>query len=87
MSRKQFLDKIWTEKEEVCTVTFVSETGEEHYVSVIAGRMLEELPGSKPGTVSADLMFDGWFTEEGELFDATIPVLKDITVYSKSHEV
>ncbi len=87
LSRKQFLDKIWTEKEEVCTVTFVSETGEEHYVSVIAGRMLEELPGSKPGTVSADLMFDGWFTEEGELFDATIPVLKDITVYSKSHEV
>ena len=56
-------------------------------MSVIAGRMLEELPGSKPGTVSADLMFDGWFTEEGELFDATTPVLKDITVYSKSHEV
>lgn len=84
--RKQFLDEVWTEQAKVCTVTFVSGT-EEHYVSVIEGRTLEKLPGSEPGTVSEGVMFDGWYTEEGEFFDAATPVSEDIIVYSKSHEV
>ncbi len=86
-ARKIFLDEIWAGQEELCTVTFVSETGEEHYVSVIAGRALERLPGSEPGTVSGDRVFDGWFTETGMLLDTGTPVFEDITVYSKSHGV
>lgn len=86
-SRKRFLDEIWTGRKELCTVTFVWETGEEHYVSVIAGRTLERMPGSEPGTVSGDRMFDGWYTEEGALLDTATPVSEDITVYSKSHGV
>lgn len=85
--RRQFLDAVWIGQEELCTVTFVSEAGEEHYVSVIAGNSLERLPGSEPGTVSGDRMFDGWYTEEGKLLDTMTPVREDITVYSKSHVV
>lgn len=87
LARKQFLDEIWIGQEELYTVTFVSGTDGEHYVSVIAGSMLEKLPGSEPGTMEGDQMFDGWYTEEGERFDTATPVLKDMTVYSKSHEV
>ena len=86
-ARKQFLDKVWTEQEELCTVTFVSDTDGEHYVSVIAGRTLEKMPGSDPGTASGDWMFDGWYTEEGVFFDGTEPVFEDITVYEKSHRL
>lgn len=87
LARKQFLDKIWTGQEKLCTVTFVSETGDEHYVSVIAGETLERLPGNEPGKVSGDRMFDGWYTQEGEMLDTETPVCEDITVYSKSHGV
>lgn len=87
LARKQFLDEVWMGQGELCTVTFVSGTDGEHYVSVIAGRTLEKLPGREPGTMDGDQMFDGWYTEEGERFDAATPVLEDMTVYSKSHEV
>ncbi len=87
LTRKQFLDEVWTGQENLCTVTFCSEAEEERYVSVIAGRTLERLPGSEPGTMDGDMMFDGWYTEEGELFDSTTPVFEDITVYSKSHRL
>ena len=46
-----------------------------------------ELPGSEPGKVSGDQMFDGWFTEDGEVFDCTVPIFEDIIVYGKSHGV
>lgn len=82
-ARKRFLDKAWIEQEELCTVTFISETNEARYVSVIAGETLEKLPGNEPGTVDGDRMFDGWYTEGGELFDGTEPVYEDITVYPK----
>lgn len=85
LARKAFLDEVWTEQKEVCTVTFVSDG--EHYVSVIAGRPLQKMPGSEPGTVSGDWMFDGWYTEDGKLFDGTQPVTEDITLYSKGHNV
>ena len=87
LERKQFLDEVWTGREKLCTVTFVSETGEERYVSVAAGETLERLPGSEPGKVSGDQMFDGWFTEDGEVFDCTVPIFEDIIVYGKSHGV
>lgn len=87
LERKQFLDEVWTGQGELRTVTFVSETGEERYVSVAAGETLERLPGSEPGKVSGDQMFDGWFTEDGEVFDCTVPIFEDIIVYGKSHGV
>lgn len=86
-ARKRFLDKAWIEREELCTVTFVSETNEARYVSVIAGEILERLPGSEPGTVSEGLMFDGWYTEDGTLLDGREPVYEDMTVYAKSHRI
>jgi len=85
LTRKQFLDEVWTGQEKLCTVTFCSEAEEERYVSVIAGRSLERLPGGESGTMDGDRMFDGWYTEDGELFDSTTPVFEDITVYRKSH--
>ncbi|MDE7248148.1 MAG: CotH kinase family protein, partial [Lachnospiraceae bacterium] len=85
LARKKFLDEAWLEQEELCMVTFVSETDREYYVSVIVGSTLERLPGSEPGTVSGDMMFDGWYTERGVPFDDTTPVSEDITVYGKSH--
>jgi len=85
LARKQFLDKVWTGQEKLCTVTFCSETEEARYVSVAAGRALEKLPGSEPGTTDGDLMFDGWYTEDGRLFDGVEPILEDITVYWRGH--
>lgn len=85
--RKLFLDKVWIEREELCTVTFISETSGPRYVSVIAGGTLERLPGSEPGTVSGDLIFDGWYRPDGTLFDGKEPVFEDMTVYSKSHSI
>lgn len=85
--RREFLDAVWIEGEELCTVTFISETGEAHYVSVSAGSSLEKLPGSEPGTVSGDRMFDGWYTQEGKMLTIGMPITQDITVYSKSHEL
>lgn len=86
-ARKRFLDKAWIEREELCTITFLSETNEERYVSVIAGETMERLPGSEPGTVSGDRMFDGWYRADGTLFDGTEPVYEDMTVYAKSHSL
>lgn len=87
-SRKSFLDEVWTGGKEICTVCFSSEEGIAHnYVSVIKGECMERMPGAAPGTLSGDRMFDGWYTEEGTCFDTATPVLKDIVVYERSHEM
>ncbi len=87
LARKQFLDEVWIGQEKLCTVTFCSETEEERYVSVTAGRTLERLPGSAPGTMDGGMMFDGWYTEDGRFFDGVEPILEDITVYRRCHRV
>lgn len=85
-ARKLFLDEVWREQKEVCTVQFLSEEGIAcNYVSVLKGAGLERLPGREPGTVDGDRMFDGWYTEDGELFDGSQPLYKDIIVYGASH--
>lgn len=87
-ARKAFLDQVWTEQREVCTVRFISEEGvARNYVSVIKGESLKRLPGSEPGTMDGDRMFDGWYTESGIYFNEATPVDEDITVYARSHEV
>lgn len=87
-ARKSFLDEVWTDRREICTVCFDSKDGElQRYVSVKRGACLERMPGGKSGTVSGDRMFDGWYTEEDMPFDETTPVREDITVYEKSHGV
>ena len=48
---------------------------------------MERLPGAEPGTVSGDRMFDGWYTQEGTRFDTTTPVLTDMAVCERRHEV
>ena len=48
---------------------------------------MEGLPGDVPGTRSGDRIFDGWYTADGAYFDGTTPVVEDIVVYERSHEV
>lgn len=84
--RKAFLDEAWIEQKELCTVHFLAEEyGQEMYVSVIRGETFESLPIGEPGDRDGNRVFDGWYTADGRLYDGTEPVLKDITVYGKSH--
>lgn len=84
--RKAFLDEVWIERKDLCTVHFLAEEyGQELYVSVIRGENFERLPVGEPGDRDGDRVFDGWYTADGRLYDGTEPVLKDITVYGKSH--
>lgn len=84
--RKAFLDEVWIERKDLCTVHFLAEEYEqEMYVSVIRGEALGSLPIGEPGDREGDRIFDGWYTADGSLYDGTEPVLKDITVYGKSH--
>lgn len=87
-ARKPFLDEVWTEGREVCTVCFCAEEGDvRNYMSVIKGTCMERLPGGVPGTRSGDRIFDGWYTADDAYFDGTTPVEEDIVVYERSHEV
>lgn len=87
-ARRLFLDKIWKEQAEICTVGFFSEEGViRNYVSVIRGESLERMPGAEPGTISGERMFDGWYTEDGSVFDGTTPVEEDTVVYARSHVI
>lgn len=82
--RKAFLDEAWIEGKEIRTVHFIAKEYErDTYMSVIAGECLGVLPIGEAGSVSDGVVFDGWYTEEGELFDGTEPVYEDITVYGR----
>lgn len=86
-ARKPFLDQVWIEQREVCTVRFISEEGTtDNCMGVIKGECLEKLPGREPGTSDGERVFDGWYTENGLLVDESTPVVEDITVYARSHE-
>ena len=85
-ARKAFLDEVWIERKELCTIHFIAEEyHKDMYVSVIRAEKIESLPIGEPGHMDADRVFDGWYTEEGELFDGTAPILEDVTVYGRSH--
>lgn len=87
-ARKPFLDEVWAGEREVCTVRFLSEEGITcNYVSVAKGACMERMPGAEPGTQEGDRMFDGWFTQDGAIFDRMTPVVEDITVHAGSHEI
>lgn len=85
-ARKAFLDEVWIEQKELCTVHFIAEEyHKDMYVSVIRGEMLESLPIGEPGQMEGTFMFDGWYTADGRIFDGAEPITEDITVYGKSH--
>lgn len=85
-ARKAFLDEVWIEQKELCTVHFVAEAfSKDMYVSVIRGETLMSMPIGEPGDMEGDRMFDGWYRPDGSLFDGTEPIVEDITVYGKSH--
>lgn len=87
-ARKEFLDEVWIGRKDLCTVHFIAEEyHKDMYVSVIKAETIESLPIGEPGHMEADRMFDGWYTEDGEPFDGTAPVLEDMTVYGRSHIV
>lgn len=85
-ARKTFLDEIWIDGKELCTVHFLAEEfGQEMYVSVIRGETVESLPIGEPGEREGDRVFDGWYRADGRPYDGTEPVVEDITVYGRSH--
>lgn len=87
-ARKPFLDEVWTEQREICTVGFSSEEGGiRNYMGVIKGERLERLPGEAPGTQEGEWVFDGWYTEDGAFFDDKTPVEENIIVYAKRHKI
>ena len=87
-ARKPFLDEVWIEKKEVCTVRFLTEEGYiRSYMGVKKGERLERMPREKAGTVNGEWVFDGWFTQDGVFFDGTEPIEEDITLYARSHKV
>lgn len=84
--RKAFLDEVWIEGREMHTVHFIAEDYErDTYMSVIAGECPGDLPIGEVGSVSDGLVFEGWYTRDGELFDGTEPLWEDITVYGAGH--
>lgn len=86
--RKEFLDQVWTEDTEVCTVHFVApEFYRDTYMSVIKGECLTAIPMQETGQEISGRIFNGWYTEDGEMFDMTQPLYEDTTVYAVSHEV
>lgn len=88
LARKQFLDEVWIEQKELCTIHFLAEAYQKDmYVSVIRGETLADMPIGEPGTMDGDKMFDGWYTEDGRFFDGVEPILEDITVYGRCHRV
>lgn len=82
--RKEFLDEVWIDQKELRTVHFSAEAYKrDTYMSVIRGETLGSMPKVELRTMDGDSVFDGWYTEDGELFDGTEPVFEDITVYPK----
>lgn len=81
--RKKFLDRIWSQGEEVCTVHFVApEFYRDTYMSVIKGESLTAIPMQETGQEISGRIFDGWYTEDGEEFDMNQPIYEDVTVYA-----
>lgn len=83
MQRKEFLDEIWLNDAEICTVHFVApEWIRDTYMGVIKGESLEAIPMQEKGEESDGIIFDGWYTEDGEEFDMNKPIYEDVTVYA-----
>ena len=86
IERKAFLDEVWIEGKETYTVHFIAEDYQrDTYMSVIAGECPGELPIGEIGSVSDDMVFEGWRTQDGALYDGTQPLYEDITVYGTGH--
>ena len=81
--RKEFLDRVWSRGEEVCTVHFVApEFYRDTYMSVIKGEFLTAIPVQETEQEISGRIFDGWYTEDGEEFDMNQPIYGDVTVYA-----
>ncbi len=82
------MDEVWINHRKLCTIHFVArDYSRDTYMSVIAGEAPGALPIGEVGSVSDGLVFDGWYTQDGELFDGEEPVWEDITVYGTGHPV
>lgn len=83
MQRKEFLDEVWLDDAEICIVHFVApEWKRDTYMGVIKGECLEAIPIQDRGEESDGIIFNGWFTEDGEEFDMNKPIYEDVTVYA-----
>lgn len=85
--RKEFLDEVWLQDAELCTVHFVApEYARDTYMSVIKGECLEAVPELEDEEETGGASRNEWYTEEGEPFDITKPLYEDATVYAGEHE-
>lgn len=84
LERRAFLDEVWIEQKELCTVHFVAEEySKDTYMSVVRGECPGKLPIGEAGRVVDGMVFDGWYTQDGEMFDGSKPLYDDITVYGR----
>ena len=84
MQRKEFLDEVWLNDAGVCTVHFIAPEWErDTYMGVIKGECLVAIPMQDKGEESDGIIFNGWYTEDGEAFDMNQPIYEDVTVYAK----
>jgi hypothetical protein len=82
--RKAFLDEVWGQDAPVCTVHFsASDLYIDKYMGVIAGECLTAIPLQETGTSVRGVIFQGWYTEDGEEFDINEPIVEDKTYYAK----
>lgn len=81
--RKTFLDQVWKENADICTVHFVApELYRNTYMSVVKGECLTAIPIREKGVELYGRVFGGWYTEDGEEFDMNQPIYEDVTVYA-----
>lgn len=73
----EYLEEVWLEEEEFCTVTFLDYYGNTYtQYTVKKGEFIDSTP-----TISAfAAVFSGWYTVEDEIpFDSRLPILQDVT--------
>jgi hypothetical protein len=86
--RKAFLDEVWGQDASICTVHFSAvDLYIDDYMGVIAGECLTAIPLQEKGINLRGVIFEGWYTEDGEEFDITQPITEDMTVYARIAEV
>lgn len=82
--RMEFLDTVWIEKVDYCTVCFRTEYGSRNFFySVERGKVLERIPGYEESF--GGMVFAGWYYDEAytQPFDIQKEFMEDTDVYAK----
>lgn len=80
-ARAAFLNALWVEGAEYCTVQIDDGSGISACIAVRPGELLPELPNYEN---TEDTVYDGWYTSDTEEpFDITQPICEDTSIYLK----